>query len=311
MTSVAITGANGFIGRHLSHYLSKHCTRVVCLTTSSAPPLSCSSNIQYISIDYSDHSSFCEALNDCDVLIHLASIAHINTSNKSPQMSYHYIDTNLTLLISALSAARATTISQFIFLSSIGVYGDQFNFARAPIDENFSYKPCHAYSLSKAVCENYLSNYCLSHGLDWTILQPPLVYSQDAPGNFRSLYEFVSSSYILPFSGVNTLRSYISIGNLCSAINLCVLNSATFNDKFILSDCCDISLSFIQKKLSDHFKRRYYVSLPLIRFLNPLFTRLPVFRFYWNKLNAKVIVSCDKFSTRTGWLPPEPPFSNF
>lgn len=309
MKKIAITGANGFVGRHLTSYLSSFPYEIVCLTSSTVS-ISCP-HINYVRVDYADSSSIISALVGCDALVHLASVAHINTFDKSVSNSFRFLDHNLTILSAVLTCLRFTKISHFIFLSSIGVYGDEFVSSNYIIDEASPYNPCHPYSLSKIICEHVLTLHCSALDINWTILQPPLVYSPDAPGNFSRIYMFFSKTPILPFAGLNKTRSFISVGNLCSAIHTCIHNPLVFNDIFILSDTVDISLSRIEFILSRHFNRRFYFSFPVCFLLQPLFLVTPIARAYWNKLNANISVSSDKFVLKTGWKPPEPPFSCF
>lgn len=312
MKKIAITGSNGYVGRHLVNYLRSFSFSINCLTTN--PSLSVSSDaehVQYFLVDYSRPQSILDALSDCDAVIHLASVAHINTFNKTISRSFEFIDCNLLLLQSVLAILKSTSVVHFIYLSSIGVYGDQMPLGIPQISESLPYNPCQPYSLSKVVCERLLVLYCESTGLRYTILQPPLVYSPDAPGNFSHIYRFLSISPILPFSGLKAPRSFLSVGNLCSAIHSCILNPFVYNDTFILSDGCDISLDELQLVLARHFRHKRYICLPLCFLLQPILPMIPVLRFYWLKLNSNICVSSNKFSARTGWVAPELPFSGF
>ena len=90
--------------------------------------------------------------------------------------------------------------------------------------------------------------------LEIVIIRPPLVYGNNAPGNFGRLIQWASAKIILPLplGAVNNARSLIAIDNLVSFISLCIdleKSSKASNQVFLICDCEDVSTTLLLKKV--------------------------------------------------------------
>ena len=104
MKKVLITGKNSYIGNALEKWLAKE-----------------PENYQVESIDMKDGSWKERDFSSYDVVFHVAGIAHVSTD---PKMEELYYKVNRDLTIETAEKAKAEGVKQFIFMSSIIVYGD-------------------------------------------------------------------------------------------------------------------------------------------------------------------------------------------
>jgi len=91
------------------------------------------------------------------------------------------------------------------------------------------------------------------------IIRPPLVYGNNAPGNFGRLIQWAGAKIIfpLPLGAVNNVRSLIAIDNLVSFIITCTLHPKAANEIFIISDDDNLSTTQLLKKISMAFNKKH------------------------------------------------------
>ncbi|CAM6753395.1 hypothetical protein L414_03116 [Enterobacter hormaechei subsp. hoffmannii UCICRE 3] len=69
-----------------------------------------------------------------------------------------------------------------------------------------------------------------------TIVRPALICGENAPGNIQRLLKLVSKNLPLPFKNVKNKRALVSLDNVVSFINECVVNEKAKNQLFLLAD---------------------------------------------------------------------------
>ena len=150
-----------------------------------------------------------------DTVLHVAGIAHVSTN---PKMEEQYYKVNRDLTIEVAEYAKENGIKQFIFMSSIIVYGDS-NSNKSVIDRNTVPKPSNFYGNSKLQAEKGLS---LLESKDFKIavIRPPMIYGKNSKGNYPKL---VKAAKVLPlFPDLDNQRSMIHIDNLSEYLRLMV-----------------------------------------------------------------------------------------
>ncbi|MBM7606284.1 UDP-glucose 4-epimerase [Metabacillus crassostreae] len=197
MRNILITGINSYIGKSLKIWLEKYSDKYF---------------VELISLknDRWKETTF----TDYDVVLHVAGIAHVSTD---PTMEDIYYRVNRDLTIEVAEKAKAEGVSQFIFLSSIIVYGDN----EEVIDKNTIPMPSNFYGKSKLQAERGLEN-LETDAFKVAILRPPMIYGKGSKGNYIKLSKLAQ---ILPFfPNVNNQRSMLHIDNLCEFIRLIIEN---------------------------------------------------------------------------------------
>jgi dTDP-glucose 4,6-dehydratase len=175
MSKVLITGADGFIGSHLTEAMVRagHEVRAFVLYNSfnswgwldqCAPDVKCKFDV--FAGDIRDPNGVREAMMDCDAVLHLAALIAIPYSYHSPDT---YVDTNVKGTLNVLQAARQLGVRRVIHTSTSEVYGT----ARfVPITEEHPLQGQSPYSASKIAADQLAYSFYASFGLPVVIARP-------------------------------------------------------------------------------------------------------------------------------------------
>ncbi|WP_043160843.1 NAD-dependent epimerase/dehydratase family protein [Bradyrhizobium sp. Ai1a-2] len=225
---VLVTGANGFVGRHLTPVLLQAGWRVRRAVRSSR----LSNNDEVVVGSIGPSTDWSEALTGAQAVVHLAARVH-QVNEESAIDVYRTINVEGTLQL-ARSAAKAG-VKRFIFVSTMLVNGSCTD-DRAPFRETDELAPRGVYGVSKAEAELGLKQLSSDLPMSLTVIRPPLVYGPGAVGNFHLLVKAVRSGTPLPFRAVHNRRAFVGVQNLASFI----ANRLTHNEKpfdvFLVAD---------------------------------------------------------------------------
>ena len=195
MKKILITGKGSYLGNSLKAYLEAFgdCYQVDCLSLRSG--------------DWKEQS-----FRGYDAVYHTAAIVHQPRSKDAPGELARYRAVNCDLAVDAAKKAKAEGVRQFVFLSTMAVYGLTAAFGKTvTITAQAPTVPTDNYGLSKLEAERALLSL---EGPDFrvAILRPPMIYGKDCKGNFRSLVSFARR---LPFfPKVPNQRSMLYVGSL-------------------------------------------------------------------------------------------------
>ncbi len=175
MKKILITGADGFIGSHLTELLVREGYEVKAFVQYNSFNSwgwldHCSPDVQgkfkVFSGDIRDPFGVKQAVTNCDAILHLAALIAIPYSYHSPST---YIDTNINGTLNVMQVARDLGVSKVIHTSTSEVYGTaQF----VPITEEHPLKGQSPYSASKIGADQIAYSYFASFGTPVTILRP-------------------------------------------------------------------------------------------------------------------------------------------
>ena len=157
-------------------------------------------------------------LSPYDTVIHTAALVHKNQKNFTME-DYRRINRDLTLEFAR--KARDQGVSQFVFFSTIAVYGyEESCFHATEITASTPLLPKSKYGISKYEAEQGLEALASPDFLV-TILRPPFVYGRGCPGNYSSLRKLTLKFGIIP--RLPNKKSMICIENLCQCVyEVCV-----------------------------------------------------------------------------------------
>jgi UDP-glucose 4-epimerase len=238
---VLVTGAGGFIGRHLSPALMRDgwvVRRVVRHSPSSADDV--------VIASIGAETDWSAALAGVEAVVHLAArVHHLHEENASEL--YRSINTEGTLRL-ARCAANAG-VRQFIFVSTVLVHG-RSNDGRAPFSEKDVLTPRGLYGLSKAAAETGLRKLAQECDMRITVVRPPLVYGAGAKGNFAALAKAVTRGVPLPFAAIHNHRAFLSVENLTSFISRRLLNADGRFEVFLVADAEQVSTPDFIRRLA-------------------------------------------------------------
>ncbi len=194
---ILITGENGYISNELTSELKIKQEEFEIVKKS----------IRHNSINEID-------LSDIDVVIHPAAIVHKKESLFSEEQ---YFQVNTALTQALATQAKKAGVSQFIFVSTMAVYGKQ----EGAIHANTEIKPVTLYGKSKLAAEEALKALEDDH-FKVAIIRPPMVYGPRCPGNYQLLSKVSKKTFIFP--KIENARSMIFIYNLTEFIYQLIVN---------------------------------------------------------------------------------------
>lgn len=188
---ILITGKGSYIGESVKAYLES-CSDmydVSCISTVGLEPEP-------------------EIFKGCDVVFHAAGIAHQKETNENRAL---YYEINRDLTVKTAQAAKEAGAGQFIFLSSMSVYGK----VTGEIKKSDVPYPDSAYGESKLSADEALERMnCQNFKV--AVIRPPMVYGKGCRGNYQALRSFALKSPVFP--DFKNRRSMIYIGNLCEFV---------------------------------------------------------------------------------------------
>lgn len=238
MARVIITGADSFVGTNYIKYSQNKEVDEISLIDN-----------QPKEIDFSSY----------DVVLHLVAIVHQSKTINEKE----YFKINKDFCLRTAEEAKKAGVKQFIFLSTVKVYGE-FNPKSGPWTESSECYPEDPYGRSKYEAETGLRKL---EEKDFTvsIIRTPLVYGKDVRANMLSIMKLVDRMRILPFGNINNKRSFTYTKNLIGFIDRIVEKRAS--GVFIAMDSEPLSTTELVKLIAKYLDKKvtlFNIPAPLI-----------------------------------------------
>lgn len=197
---VLITGTSSYIGNQLADWLKK----------TSEEYLVTKKSVRDNKLEKIDFSNF-------DVIVHVAGIAHQDTKADQEDL-YYKVNTELTIDIA--KKAKEQGVKQFIFLSSIIVYGASSKIGEQKlITRETKPEPINFYGNSKLLAEKGIAT-LQTDDFNVAIVRPPMIYGKGSKGNYPVLAKFAK---LLPvFPDIDNQRSMLHIDNLTEFLKILI-----------------------------------------------------------------------------------------
>ncbi|MBV1758472.1 MAG: NAD-dependent epimerase/dehydratase family protein [Dethiosulfatibacter sp.] len=203
MKKILITGKNSYIGTSLENWLMREPDKYKVDTVDMK-------DVTWKEKDFSQY----------DVVFHVAGIAHVSSD---PNMENIYYKVNRDLTIETAEKANIEGVKQFIFMSSIIVYGDSSSSKRV-IDRNTAPTPSNFYGISKLQAEEGIKHLG-SDKFNIVVLRPPMIYGKGSKGNYPRLANTAKRTPVFP--DIDNERSMLYIDNLCEFIKVMIDHEET------------------------------------------------------------------------------------
>lgn len=242
MKNILITGKNSYIGTSLENWLMREPDKYKVDT-----------------VDLKDGSWKEKDFSEYDVVYHVAGIAHIKETSDNKDL---YYEVNRDLAYETAQKSKQDGVGQFIFLSSMSVYGID----NGVIDKNTTLKPHRAYGKSKIEAEE-LINKLQDDSFTIATLRPPMIYGKGCRGNYPRLAGLALKTPI--FLKVDNNRSMIYIDNLSEFVKQLIDNRS--GGLFFPQNAEYVNTSEMVRLIAEaHGKRIVMTKLfnPLLRLLN-------------------------------------------
>lgn len=293
---VFVTGADGFIGRHVCDRLERAgfaVTRAVrCAGRSpcGAQPV--------VTGDLAEGTDLSSLIAGHDAVLHLAGRAHIlRESEPDPVAAYARANVQTTMKVAR--AALDCGVRRFVFMSTVGVLGDR---STRPLTEDDLPAPVEPYAQSKLQAERLLAEMVRGAGMELVILRPTLVYGPGCPGNMARLVRLVARGLPLPLAGIRAMRSLMGINNLCALVECVMTHPAAAGNTFLAADGQDVTVPELIRYIAEGLD----VQARLFRFpmrATTLAARVAGQAKALDKLTACLRVDVTKARQVLGWSP--------
>lgn len=199
MKKVLITGKNSYIGNFLEEYLKAEFDE---------------DKYHVDKVSLRDNTWKKMPWGNYDTVLHAAGIAHVDIKNASEETKEMYYKVNRDLTLEAANKAKEEGTGQFIFLSSMIVFGSS-----GKIDADTKPAPTNFYGDSKLQAENELLKLD-SPEFKVAVVRPPFVYGKESRGNYPQLARL--SRKLPVFPSLKNKKSMIYAGNLCEFLRLLI-----------------------------------------------------------------------------------------
>ncbi|MFB1052060.1 NAD-dependent epimerase/dehydratase family protein [Paraliobacillus sp. JSM ZJ581] len=236
MKKILITGKNSYVGTSFEKWLEKY-----------------PEDYLIDSISLRDGSWREKDLSAYDVVLHVAAIVH-KKENSNMQSLYNKVNRDLPIEIAI--KAKEAGVKQFIFISTLAVYGQEGKIGQEVlITKDTNLEPNTLYGKSKLQAECELQS-MTDETFKIVILRPPLIYGPNCPGNYTRLKNIALKTPVFP--QIENQRSMLNIDRLCfymkEYIDLNVVGV------YLPQDETYANTSYLVKKISQDNGKKVYMS---------------------------------------------------
>ena len=197
MKRVLITGSGSFIGESFENYVKEHYKE----------------NFEIDTIDMIDGSWRETDFSKYDTVFHVAGIAHGDVGNVSDEVKEKYYAVNTDLAIETAKKAKQDGVNQFVFMSSMIIYGNSAPYGKEKIiTAETKPEPANFYGDSKWQADKGI-RLLADNDFNVLVVRPPMIYGKGSKGNYPTLAKLAKKLPVFP--DINNQRSMLYIENLC------------------------------------------------------------------------------------------------
>ncbi|WOD18683.1 UDP-glucose 4-epimerase family protein [Paraburkholderia kirstenboschensis] len=245
MSHIAVTGANGFVGRAVVRALlaSGHQVTAFVRRAVENPDV-----VRECIMDSVESASWPADVVP-DAVIHLAARVHVMRENTGDPLAA-FRDANVAGALQVAEAAHCAGTRRLVFVSSIKAVGEADS--GRPLREDDPPQPQDPYGISKLEAERALTRFGEETGLEVVIVRPPLVYGPEVRANFLHLTAAVAKGIPLPLGTITARRSLVYNENLADALVLCATDARAAGECFHVTDGADMTVAELARALGYH-----------------------------------------------------------
>lgn len=301
LSSVLVTGANGFVGRSVCRALATRGHQATALVRRSGSGAVagvrewCHAKPDFNGLQHAWPDDFSP-----DCVVHLAARVHV-MSDEAPDPLAAFCETNVEGTLRVARAAFAHGAKRLVFVSSIKAVAETDG--GVPLTETTAAAPGDPYGRSKLAAEQALWRLREETQCEVVVVRPPLVYGPGVGANFLQMLNALSRGVPLPLGSVAARRSMIYVENLADALVQCATDPRAANACFHVSDGEDLSIAGLLHALGRHLSRpARLVPVPcgLLRVAGTLAGRSAQVR----RLTDSLRVDASHIRDVLGWHPP-------
>ncbi len=214
MTKIAVTGINGFVGKHLARELSSNGIEVIGIGMDGQASSEISRCVDHYFM--ADLSMSWPDIGDVDAVVHLAGLAAVGPSFTNPQ-KYISVNSSMFTLMAEYYLGRPTR-PRLVVVSSGAIYG---SLQPMPLKEQSDLGYSSPYAISKVLVENQCKYY-INRGLDCIVVRP---FNHIGPGQgsgflVPDLIDQLRQSNSVTVGDLSTKRDYTDVRDIARAYRL-------------------------------------------------------------------------------------------
>jgi nucleoside-diphosphate-sugar epimerase len=284
---VLITGANGYLGKVICQKLLLDNEIITLSRINSNLNFDLSNPIPNIN-------------NNIDLVIHAAGKAHLNPISNDEILNFY--KTNVIGTKNLLNALLPQPPKQFVFISSVSVYG---LITGQNVKESTNLYALDPYGKSKFEAEEVVKKWCYEHNVICTILRLPLVVGENPPGNLGAMICGIKKGYYFNIAGGIAKKSMV----LATDVAKFILTASEKGGIYNLTDGYHPTFNELSKNIAFNMGKSYVPNLPkfiaylLAKFGDHLGNNFPLNSDKYLKITSTLTFDDNKARMAFGWNP--------
>jgi len=244
--SILLTGHTGFLGSVIYKSLVKEF---------DVYTLGRSGECDY-TVDFLNWDGRLELKHSIDAVVHVAGLAHGKSNSDTDMLRVNYNTVN-----SLVSKCEELGINNFVFISSVAVYGKSFG---SDIDENTECKPTSVYGESKLKSEKHIHNWVIRDSKRrQIILRLPLILGSNPPGNLGKLIVSIQSGKHIYLKGNEARKSIVFASDVASFISNWLKNDEKKSGTINLTSGEAPTFNWIEKMIRHYTGVKFFFTFPV------------------------------------------------
>lgn len=255
MKKVLVTGADGFIGSHLTEMLVAKGYYVKALAQYNSfnnwgwlEHVNYKNDIEIVSGDIRD-PHYCKTISkDVEIIFHLAALIAIPFSYMAP---HSYVETNIKGTLNICQAAKENEISKLIHTSTSEVYGTA---QYVPIDEKHPLQPQSPYSATKIAADAIVMSFYNSFDLPVSIARPFNTYGprQSARAIIPTIItQIAAGKKEIKLGDVSPTRDFNYVEDCCRGLIMLAESEKTTGEIVNIGSNSEISIADMLKLIKE------------------------------------------------------------
>lgn len=246
MKRVLITGSSGFVGKHLSKYLSDRGYKVIGIDVTEWDL-----ELEFHKCDITDKEALERRFSEDrpDYVVHLAALCNAKESNRNPYPTFMVNSFGTLNVLECCTKFGAS----LLLMSSAAVLGNSPE--RLPVtEENWKYDPQSGYAYSKVIAEYMVRHYIEHKGLRATIFRSWDLIGQGCVGTIVNLLadRAMRGERITLYCYGKQIMDVNYVGNLCQAVEAAIESEKSLGEMFHIGSGRPVDLKWIAEKLVDY-----------------------------------------------------------
>ena len=240
---ILLTGHTGFLGSVIYRELKKEFT---------VRTMGRNEGCDYV-VDFSCWDGDLEISEPVEAIVHVAGLAH-NKAHSPDEMQY----VNVTAVDLLLKIAQREGIKNFIFISSVSVYGKDYGLG---IAEDSELNPQNSYGYSKMNSESLVSNWGKENKASFLSLRLPLIVGPNPPGNLGRLIQSIKQGRYIYLKGNKATKSIVFASDVSVFIKNWLSSSEKRSGPINLSNGTAPTFNWIEKAIPNESDKSFRISL--------------------------------------------------